>query len=161
MTLAKNPHPADGLKRQRRTPIPAQGKPGPPRSASGSLGWNALGTDRATVQVVTIAKNPHPADGLKRQRRTPIPADGLKLQRRAPIPAQGRALGTDRATAQGLKARPIRIHGLHLRTIKLTHYLEFPVIENRTRYRLSASKTKSLDFPGNFTCQAPNRGSSY
>jgi hypothetical protein len=35
---------------------------------------------------------------------------GLKRQRRAPIPAQGKALGADRATAQGLKARPIRIH---------------------------------------------------
>ncbi len=59
---------------------------------------------REKAEVVTLPKNPHPADGLKRQRR-------------APIPAQGKALGTDRATAQGLKARPIRIHGLHLRTV--------------------------------------------
>ena len=43
---------------------------------------------------MTLPKNQHPADGLKRQRR-------------APIPAQGKALGAERATAQGLKARPI------------------------------------------------------
>ncbi len=74
-----------------------------PRANRGPQGallapWvDALGTDRATA---------------------------LKRQRRAPIPAQGEALGSDRERAQGLKARPIRIHGLHLRTVsfKLTHY---------------------------------------
>ena len=40
-----------------------------------------------------------------------------KRQRRAPIPAQGEALGTEKATAQGLKARPIPIYGLHPRTV--------------------------------------------
>jgi hypothetical protein len=46
------------------------------------------------------------------------PADmASSAERRAPMPAQGKALGADRATPQGLKARPIRIHGLHLRTV--------------------------------------------
>ncbi len=65
-----------------------------PRVAS-SGEWVSLRKSRS----VPLTKNPHPANGLKRQRRVPIPA-------------QGKALGADRATDQGLKARPIRIHGL-------------------------------------------------
>ena len=48
-------------------------------------------------------------------------ADGVKRQRRAPIPAQGKALGADRATAQGLKARPITGCIYEQSHVKLTH----------------------------------------
>jgi hypothetical protein len=63
-----------------------------------------VGSVREKAEVVTPPKNPHPADGPKRQRR-------------APIPAQGKALGTDRATAQGLKARPIPILAFNPQTV--------------------------------------------
>src|SRR5216683_8124501 len=58
----------------------------------------------------------------------PLKRETTERQRRAPIPAQGKALGPDRATAQGLKARPTRIQRVATNSL----------MPNLTRYRITS-----------------------